>query len=56
MSDESIDFEYFRYNPNLGAAILFVTLFALVSILHTYQYFATRTWFFTAFVVGCWRE
>ncbi|KAM0718192.1 hypothetical protein Q7P37_006524 [Cladosporium fusiforme] len=57
MSDsEVIDFKLFRYDPNLGAAVFFVILFAAVSILHTYQYIATRTWFFTAFIVGCWFE
>jgi hypothetical protein len=52
--DAGADFKLFRYDPNLGAAIFFVILFAIASVLHTYQYLVTKTWFFTAFVVGCW--
>jgi hypothetical protein len=51
---DTIDFKLFRYDPNLGAAVFFVILFAAASALHTYQYLVTKTWFFTAFVIGCW--
>jgi hypothetical protein len=51
---DTVDFKLFRYDPNLGAAIFFVILFAVASALHTYQYLVTKTWFFTAFVIGCW--
>lgn len=51
---EAVDFKLFRYDPNLGAAVLFVILFLIASALHTYQYIVTRTWFWTAFIVGCW--
>lgn len=54
MAEDNADFQLFRYDPSLGAAVLFVILFTLASTLHTYQYFLTRTWFFTAFVIGCW--
>jgi len=54
MADGEIQFELFRYDPNLGAAVFFVILFTAASALHTYQYYVTKTWFFTAFVVGCW--
>jgi hypothetical protein len=54
MADDGSDFKLFRYDPNLGAAVFFVVLFAIASALHTYQYLATRTWFFTAFVIGGW--
>lgn len=52
--DAGADFKLFRYDPNLGAAIFFVILFVVASVLHTYQYLVTKTWFFTAFVIGCW--
>lgn len=45
-------FRLFRYTPNLGAAALFTILFMILAIIHTYQVLVTRTWFFTAFVVG----
>jgi hypothetical protein len=54
MADDGADFKLFRYDPNLGAAVFFVILFAVASALHTYQDLVTKTWFFTAFVVGCW--
>jgi hypothetical protein len=54
MADDGTDFKLFRYDPNLGAAVFFVILFMVASVLHTYQYFVTKTWFFTAFVIGCW--
>jgi len=54
MAGDSVDFELFRYNPNIGAAILFIVLFTAASILHTYQCVVTKTWFFIAFIVGCW--
>lgn len=49
-----VDFDLFRYYPKLGAAVLFAILFTAASALHTYQYLVTRTWFFTAFIIGCW--
>ena len=54
MADEAVDFKLFRYDPNLGAAVFFILLFTAAASLHTYQYVVTKTWFFTAFIVGCW--
>ena len=54
MADEAVDFKLFRYDPNLGAAVFFMLLFTAAASLHTYQYVVTKTWFFTAFIVGCW--
>jgi hypothetical protein len=56
MAEEYADFKLFRYDPNLGAAVFFILLFTAAASLHTYQYVVTKTWFFTAFVVGCWRK
>lgn len=47
-------FHLFRYYPNLGAAILFIILFAIASIYHSWAFITTRTWFFAVFAVGCW--
>ena len=42
----------YLYDPSYGAAIAAIAVFGVLSILHTYQFFATRTWFFTAFLLG----
>ena len=54
MAEEAVDFKLFRCEPNLGAAVFFILLFTAAASLHTYQYVVTKTWFFTAFIVGCW--
>jgi hypothetical protein len=54
MAEEAVDFKLFRYDPNLSAAVFFILLFTAAASLHTYQYIVTKTWFFTAFIVGCW--
>lgn len=46
------DFQLYRYDPSVGAAVVFVILFVLASGLHTYQMIPTKTWFFIPFVVG----
>lgn len=58
MADQpaQIDFRPFRYDPNLGAAILFTILFFIMSFLHAYQVVKTKCWFYTAFVVGGYLE
>lgn len=45
-------FVYYRYNPSLEAAIVFVILFALTSFLHSYQIAKKRTWYFIPLVIG----
>jgi hypothetical protein len=56
MAEGFADFKLFRYDPNLGAAVFFILLFTAAASLHTYQHVVTKTWFFTAFVVGCWSK
>lgn len=51
-SDKSVDFKLYRYDPNMAATVIFIVLFATVTILHTYQLLRTRTWYFIPFVVG----
>ncbi|GFF54678.1 putative RTA1 domain protein [Aspergillus lentulus] len=52
MSTEDSTWKYYRYDPSLPAAILFIILFALSSFLHTHQALRTRTWSFIPFVIG----
>ncbi len=49
---ETATWAYYRYEPSLGAAILFAILFALTSFAHLYQLVRTRTLYFLPFVVG----
>lgn len=50
--DGYIDFRLYRYDPNMGAAVLFVILFAAITALHFYQMIRTKTYFFVPFVIG----
>lgn len=50
--DGHIDFKLYRYDPSMAAAVIFVILFFLVTVLHTYQMIRTRTWIFIPFVLG----
>lgn len=43
---------YYPYSPSLAAAAIFAALFALTTLFHLYQMVRTRTWFFTAFIIG----
>ncbi|KAF2036036.1 RTA1-domain-containing protein [Setomelanomma holmii] len=47
-----VDWKYYRYNPSMAAAVIFIILFFLVSALHLYQTVRTRTWIFIPFVIG----
>lgn len=44
--------EYYKYHPSLAAATVFAALFAISTILHTYQLFRTRTWYMIPVVLG----
>lgn len=47
---------YFPYEPSSVGAILAMLLFGGSAIFHTIQMTKTRTWFFTAFLVGAYSE
>ncbi|KAK6209284.1 hypothetical protein LQW54_006388 [Pestalotiopsis sp. IQ-011] len=52
---ESRDISSFRYyycDPSLAAAVVFVSLFAITTILHLVQLIRKRTWYFIPFVIG----
>ncbi|KAH6640189.1 RTA1 like protein-domain-containing protein [Chaetomium tenue] len=46
-------FKLYRYDPNLAANIVFIVLFAGVSIGHAVLLFRRRTWSFIPFLIGC---
>ncbi|CRK39964.1 hypothetical protein BN1708_008068 [Verticillium longisporum] len=45
-------YAYYRYDPNTGAAVLFIMLFSMTTILHMLQMIKTKTWYMAAFVGG----
>ena len=45
-------FSYYEYLPSKAAAIIACLIFIIITILHTWQLFRTRTWFFIPFVIG----
>ncbi|EEY21746.1 RTM1 [Verticillium alfalfae VaMs.102] len=45
-------YAYYRYDPNTGAAVLFIILFSMTTILHMLQMIKTKTWYMAAFVGG----
>ncbi|OOF90142.1 hypothetical protein ASPCADRAFT_20587, partial [Aspergillus carbonarius ITEM 5010] len=49
-------FEYYRYNPSLAAAVIFIICFLLTTALHTFQLIRTKTLFFIPFLVGGYFE
>ena len=51
-NSDSVDFEYFRYDPSLPAAIIFIVAFTLTSTFHVYQMISTRTWYLIPLVIG----
>lgn len=51
-SQEGQSFLFYRYDPSVPAAVIFVVIFAATTFLHTYQLFRTRTWYFIPFLIG----
>lgn len=45
-------FMLYDYQPSFVAAIVFVVLFGLLTVLHLAQMCLSRAWFMTAFIVG----
>ncbi|KAK2599118.1 hypothetical protein QQS21_005459 [Conoideocrella luteorostrata] len=50
--DKEVSFAYYQYDPSLGAAILFVILFVLITAQASYVIIRGRTWFLIPFVLG----
>ncbi|KAL2828575.1 RTA1 domain protein [Aspergillus pseudoustus] len=47
-----VGFAFYRYDPSMGAAVLFIFLFISTTGYHIIQMFRSRTWFFVPFVIG----
>ena len=45
-------FKYYRYDPSMAAAIIFILLFFATSMLHLYQLVRTKTWIVIPLLVG----
>ncbi|CAG8309115.1 unnamed protein product [Penicillium salamii] len=56
MSSDHGTWVAYTYYPSMGAAVVFIILFAIVTILHTFHLFRTRTWFFIPLVIGGYFE
>ncbi|GIC93665.1 RTA1 domain-containing protein [Aspergillus udagawae] len=56
MTDSSdsneVVFAFYRYDPSMGAAVLFTLLFIGTTGYHVFQMFKSHTWFFIPFVIG----
>lgn len=50
--DDPNAYVLYRYHPSQVAAIIFVVLFGLTTILHLFQLIKKRTWYFIPLVVG----
>jgi len=50
--NDDTSYQLYRYKPSVAAAILFIVLFTLTTVLHLTQMIRTRTWFFIPFCVG----
>jgi len=45
-------FLLYHYNPSKVAAIIFIALFGITTLLHFFQLIKKRTWYFIPFVIG----
>ena len=45
-------FKYYRYDPSMAAAIIFIVLFFATTVLHFYQLVRTKTWIVIPLLVG----
>jgi hypothetical protein len=50
--DGEVDYQLYRYDPSLVAAVIFIALFSLASLLHLYQLVRTKVLFFIPFLIG----
>lgn len=51
MANEST-YTLYNYNPSGVAAIIFVVLFGLTTLVHIFQMIRSRSWFFIPFIIG----
>ncbi|RMJ05298.1 hypothetical protein CDV36_014035 [Fusarium kuroshium] len=43
---------YYKYEPSMAAAVIFIITFSASSLLHAFQLIKTKTWFFIPFLIG----
>ena len=48
--------QFYRYKPSVAAATVFITLFLLLTAIHSTQLLRWRTWYFLPFLVGGFRK
>ncbi|EXK79078.1 hypothetical protein FOQG_16283 [Fusarium oxysporum f. sp. raphani 54005] len=46
------DWSFYRYEPSTAAAVIFVVLFSITTIVHVIQLIKTKTWYMLAFCLG----
>ncbi|KAM0081140.1 hypothetical protein ACKRZS_006689 [Fusarium odoratissimum] len=46
------DWSFYRYEPSTAAAVIFVVLFSITTIIHVFQLIKTKTWYMLAFCLG----
>lgn len=47
-----MEVKYYKYDPSLAAAVIFILGFSVSSLMHVYQIWKTKTWFFIPFLIG----
>lgn len=47
-----LDYEFYRYNPSLAGAAIFIVLFSITTTVHAYLTWRYKAKFFLAFVAG----
>ncbi|CAI7609549.1 unnamed protein product [Penicillium glandicola] len=45
-------YTFYNYNPSAVAALIFVALFGLTTLVHVFQMIRNRSWFFIPFIIG----
>ncbi|CZR69513.1 related to protein RTA1 [Phialocephala subalpina] len=52
MANDAEPYKLYHYNPSFNAAVAFIALFALTTLLHVIQMLKSRSWYFIPFVIG----
>lgn len=53
---ETAVWAFYRYEPSMVAAVIFILLFSVSTSLHMYQLIRTRTLYFIPFLIGGFRK
>lgn len=46
------DWSFYRFEPSTAAAVIFIVLFTVVTVVHIFQMARTKTWYMIAFCLG----